>query len=199
MTKQIIIATKNKGKSKEFKEFFAKYGIEAISLLELDEEIVDVEETGNSFRENAALKAETIANHLQQMVLADDSGLEVDVLDGKPGIYSARYAGEPTDDEKNIQKLLQELAGVPKEKRGARFVCTLAIAEPGNETIFRTGFCEGKISTQKKGNHGFGYDPVFVPENYNLTMAELPSNEKNKISHRKYAMDELEDWLEQSN
>lgn len=192
---KIIIATKNKGKAEEFKAFFGKYDLEAISLLDLSDDIPDVEETGVTFQENAILKAETMANYFGETVLADDSGLVIDALDGKPGIYSARYAGEPTNDEKNIAKVLEELALVPDKQRTARFVCVLAVASPGKDTVTRTGYCNGMITEEMKGSNGFGYDPIFIPENKKLTMAQLSSKEKNEISHRRQAMNKLEDWL----
>jgi len=190
--KKIIIATKNKGKVKEFRDFFAPHHIEVVSLLDLDEEIPDIEETGESFVENAAIKAEQISNRFQKTVLADDSGLVIDSLEGRPGVYSARYAGEPTDDQANIDKVLEEMKEIPEEKRGARFVCVLAIAQPGEEPMFVTGYCEGRIQTEQSGDNGFGYDPIFVPEGYEKTMAELDPAEKNQISHRKIAMNQLE-------
>lgn len=192
---KIILATKNKGKAEEFKAFFSKYDIETISLLDLPDDIPDVVETGMTFQENAILKAETMANYLGQTVLADDSGLVIDALGGKPGVYSARYAGEPTNDKKNIAKVLQELAFVPDKQRTARFVCVLAVATPGKETVTRTGYCNGVISEEMKGSNGFGYDPIFIPENKNITMAQLSSEEKNEISHRRQAIIKLEDWL----
>ncbi|WP_249870949.1 XTP/dITP diphosphatase [Oceanobacillus saliphilus] len=193
--KQIIIATKNKGKAKEFKEFFSKHDIEAISLLDLEQEIPDVEETGSTFEENAALKAEQIANLLKTPVLADDSGLMIDALDGRPGLFSARYAGEPKNDQANIRKVLEEMQEVPVSERTARFICVLAVAIPGENTIFRTGFCEGTISNLEKGENGFGYDPIFTPDGYEVTMAELPAEIKNQISHRKNAITQLEKWI----
>lgn len=193
--KKIIIATKNKGKVKEFKTFFAPHEIEVVSLLDLDEEVPDIEETGESFVENAALKAEEISSRFQQPVLADDSGLIIDGLEGRPGIYSARYAGEPTNDQANIDKVLKEMKEIPIEDRSARFVCVLAIARPGEETIFVTGYCEGQIKTEQDGENGFGYDPIFVPEGYTETMAELEPAEKNQISHRKQAMKQLENRI----
>lgn len=190
--KKIIIATKNKGKVKEFRAFFAPHEIEVVSLLDLDEEVPDIEETGESFVENAALKAEEISSRFQQPVLADDSGLIIDSLDGRPGIYSARYAGEPTNDQANIDKVLEEMQEIPLEERSARFVCVLAIARPGEETLFVTGYCEGHMKTVQCGENGFGYDPIFVPEGHTETMAELDPAEKNQISHRKQAMKQLE-------
>ncbi|GAB3050038.1 XTP/dITP diphosphatase [Virgibacillus ainsalahensis] len=193
--KQIMIATKNEGKAKEFKDFFSTYNIEALSLLDLTEEVPEVEETGTTFEENAALKAEQNAAVLSIPVLADDSGLLIDALDGKPGIFSARYAGEKKNDQENIEKVLGELSGIPVEKRTARFVCVLAVAIPGKKTLFRKGYCEGSIALSEAGLNGFGYDPIFIPTNHLKTMAELSKEEKNQISHRKNAMDQLKDWI----
>lgn len=194
--KEIIIATKNRGKAAEFKTFFSGYGIETKSLLDFDEEMKDIEETGETFEENAALKAEQIRDLLSVPVLADDSGLIIDALNGRPGIFSARYAGEPKSDQANIEKVLTELQSIPGEKRTARFICVLAIAVPGKDTIFKTGYCEGNIGFRVKGSNGFGYDPIFIPEGYTQTMAQLPANEKNKISHRKNAIIQLEEWMD---
>ncbi|WP_217586890.1 XTP/dITP diphosphatase [Lentibacillus saliphilus] len=193
--KQIVVATKNAGKAVEFKDFFKTFGIEAVSLLDIEGPVDDIEETGHTFEENAAIKAEAIANLLGQTVIADDSGLEIDALDGRPGIYSARYAGESSTDAENVEKALKELDQIPAEERGARFVCVLAVATPGKETVYRTGFCEGHINREPKGENGFGYDPIFVPSGYAKTMAELSKAEKNAISHRKHAFDQLKDWI----
>lgn len=192
--KEIIIATRNKGKVNEFIDFFKPYGIKVQSLLEIAEQLPDVEETGDSFAENATLKAEQIAELLNRPVLADDSGLVVDALHGAPGIYSARYAGEEKSDEANNQKLLKNLQEVPQDKRTARFVCVLAIAVPGEETTLYGGVCEGKIALNPKGTNGFGYDPLFIPNGYQQTMAELSSAEKNQISHRSNAIKQLKNW-----
>lgn len=193
--KQIIIATHNRGKATEFKSFFSNFQVNALSLLDLKENLPDVEETGSTFKENASLKAEQIAAIIAQPVLADDSGLVIDALDGRPGIYSARYAGEQKDDRANVKKVLHELVDVPFVNRTARFVCVLAVAIPGKETIFTTGTCEGKIALETSGTNGFGYDPIFIPNGYKKTMAELSATEKNKISHRSRAMEHLEDWI----
>ncbi len=197
--RKIIIATHNKGKAVEFKSLFTKYNIEAISLLDLAKTLPDIEETGETFAENAALKAEGIASIIKKPVLADDSGLIIDALDGRPGIYSARYAGEAKNDEANINKVLTELKGVQEDKRTARFICVLALAQPGKKTIFKTGYCEGVIGLSTVGTNGFGYDPIFIPKNYNRTMAELTMAEKGQISHRNQAMLQLEAWLKASN
>jgi len=191
---EIIIATRNQGKAREFKDFFAPYHITVKSLMDL-EDLPDIAETGKTFEENAALKAEQIATLVNLPVLADDSGLIVDALDGRPGVYSARYAGEKKDDQANIDKVLTEMRNVPKESRTARFICVLAGAVPGRETIFCKGYCEGEIGFVQKGENGFGYDPIFIPEDYDETMAELSSDEKNNISHRKHAMQQLKQHL----
>lgn len=195
--KEMVIATKNKGKVKEFEALFERYGIKITSLLDINEPIPDIEETGTTFKENARLKAEGIAKVLNVPVVADDSGLAVDALEGRPGVYSARYAGEPTDDMKNYEKLLDELKDVPDTERTARFICVLALAIPGKETIFTEGTCEGTIAHEPKGTNGFGYDPVFIPEGYDCTMAQLEQSEKNRISHRYHALLQLEEWLKQ--
>lgn len=193
--KQIIVATKNNGKAAEFRTFFQEFDIKAKSLLELHETIPEVEETGSTFRENAALKAEQIASIIQMPVVSDDSGLEISALNGKPGVYSARYAGSNKSDQANIDKVLSELKDVPMEKRQARFVCVLAIAIPKQETVFKAGICEGKISFTQKGLNGFGYDPIFLPDGYSQTLAELPSSVKNQISHRHKAFSEVKPWI----
>jgi XTP/dITP diphosphohydrolase len=189
--KEVIIATKNAGKVKEFQALFAQKGIEVKSLLDFND-CPDVEETGKTFAENAILKAETIANYFNKIVIADDSGLAVDALNGKPGVYSARYAGENKNDAENIAKVLEELKEVPFEQRTARFHCALAVAIPHQRTIVVEGTCEGYIAEEPRGTNGFGYDPIFyVPEKQKM-MAELSKEEKNKISHRANALKELE-------
>lgn len=193
--KKILIATKNKGKVDEFKALFKNYGIEVMSLLDLSDDIKDVEETGETFAENARLKAEEISAILNKPVLADDSGLVIDALDGRPGVYSARYAGLAKSDQDNNHKVLHEMKDIPMEKRTARFVCVLAVAIPGKETFFVTGHCEGKISIAESGSNGFGYDPLFLPEGYTTTMAEMSAEEKNKVSHRSQAIVQLDEWL----
>lgn len=193
--KEILIATKNKGKAKEFRSFFEAFNIRALSLLDLEQEIADVEETGDTFEANAALKAETISSLVNKTVIADDSGLVIDALNGKPGIHSARYAGENKSDEDNIDKVLRELQGIREADRTARFISVLAVATPGEETFFKQGVCEGYITDKRYGEEGFGYDPIFIPKGYNKTMAEMSAEEKNAISHRKNAMDALASFL----
>lgn len=193
--KEVIIATKNPGKAKEFEHIFASRGITVRTLLDFPE-IADVEETGTTFEENAILKAEAVSRLLNKMVIGDDSGLIVDALDGRPGIYSARYAGEHKNDQENTDKVLRELAGVSEADRTARFYCALAVALPNQEVITVSGTCEGRILEERRGSRGFGYDPVFYVPEKGLAMAELPSSEKNKISHRANALKKLDTVLD---
>lgn len=192
--KQLVIATRNKGKAEEFSKLFLPYNIQVKTLLDIKNSI-NIEETGNTFKENARLKAEQTRALLNTHVLADDSGLIVDALNGAPGIYSARYAKVGATDRQNNEKLLANLKHIPKHERTARFVAVVALALRKGQTIYRTGICEGTIAFKPKGKYGFGYDPIFIPEGYQNTMAELRPTEKNKISHRKKAMDQLAFWL----
>lgn len=192
---EIILATKNTGKMKEFKSFFSRFGIQCLSLEELDQNYPDVKETGLTFTENAQLKAEAGSSFFNKAVIADDSGLVIDKLDGRPGIYSARYAGPNKNDDDNMDQVLHELKGVIEKERTARFVAALAIATPDEETIIREGFCEGHIAFKKSGSSGFGYDPIFIPKGHHVTMAELSSEEKNRMSHRSHAFKQLEKWF----
>ena len=188
--REIIIATKNAGKVKDFETLFSPKGFKVKSLLDFPE-IEDVEETGVTFAENATLKAEAISSALNKPVIADDSGLAIDSLNGEPGVYSARYAGENKDDNANIEKVLQKLNDVPFEKRTARFHCALAIAVPGKRTEIVEGTCEGHILEEKRGENGFGYDPIFFVEKWRCSMAELTKGQKNQISHRANALKKL--------
>lgn len=192
--KEVLIATNNKGKAKDFEVLFRPLGITVLTLQDIEESI-DVEETGTTFVENAILKAETVAKLLGKVVIADDSGLEVDALNGEPGVYSARYAGEPSYDEANIDKLLANLAEVPGTARQARFRCVLAIAGPGIETTTYSGSCEGVIANERQGKNGFGYDPIFYVPGKEKTMAELSAEEKSAISHRGAALIQLKEQL----
>jgi XTP/dITP diphosphohydrolase len=193
--KEVIIATKNRGKAREFEAIFARRGIMVRTMLDYPE-LADVEETGQSFEENAILKAEALSMQLKKPVIGDDSGLIVDALDGKPGIYSARYAGEEKNDEANIDKVLNELKDIPTDDRTARFYCALAMAVPGQMTITVSGKCEGRILEERIGTNGFGYDPIFYLPEKNLSMAELSSSEKNEISHRANALKKLDEILD---
>jgi XTP/dITP diphosphohydrolase len=189
-TLKLIVATKNKGKIKEFKEMFANKGIEVLSILDLDDQI-EIDETGTTFAENALLKATVMSEKYNEIVIADDSGLMVDALGGEPGIYSARYAGESKNDDANIEKVLTKLTDVRNENRKARFVCALAIVGENIQPTVFEGTCEGIITTEKCGENGFGYDPIFYLPQYGKTMAEISKDEKNKISHRGKALQQL--------
>lgn len=191
--KQVVIATKNKGKAKDFEALFTPLGYEVVTMFDVAPDM-EIEETGTTFEENAVLKAETLSNALGTIVIADDSGLAVDALDGAPGVYSARYAGDH-DDEANIVKVLGNLKGLPEEKRTARFMCALAIAGPDLETTTVFGSCEGIILEEKRGTNGFGYDPIFFVPALDRAMAELTPEEKGAISHRGNAIRKLADLL----
>ncbi|WP_332629165.1 XTP/dITP diphosphatase [Halalkalibacter flavus] len=193
--KEIVIATQNKGKIAEFKQLFE--GLEVRSLLDYPN-IPDIVEDGMTFAENAAKKAETLATYLNRMVIADDSGLQVDALDGRPGVYSARYAGPSKNDIDNMDKVLRELKDIPSEDRTARFICLIAVASPNQETKIYEGTCEGIITNEARGTNGFGYDPIFYVPDLEKTMAQLTVEEKNKRSHRANALKQLlahkEEW-----
>ena len=191
--KRVVIATKNKGKAKDFEALFQPLGFEVVTMFDVAPNM-EIEETGITFEENAVLKAETLAQALNMIVIADDSGLVVDALDGAPGVYSARYAGDH-DDEANIMKVLENLAGVPEEERTARFMCALAIAGPEIDTTTVFGTCEGFILEEKRGTNGFGYDPIFFVPEEDRAMAELTPEEKGAISHRGNAIRKLAEAL----
>jgi XTP/dITP diphosphohydrolase len=185
---KLCIATNNRGKQVEFRELLADWGGEIVFPQELGLRL-DVEESGDSFAEIAALKAAAYAAASDLPCLADDSGLEVDALDGAPGIYTARYAGLGASDADRYHKLLNALAAVPKGRRGARFRCAVVLVRPGHaQAQIAEGTCEGWIAFEPSGNAGFGYDPVFYVPEYGCTMAELPREVKNQISHRARAI-----------
>ena len=187
----ILIATKNEGKTKEFRQFFAQLGYK-VENLNAYPDLPDVAETGLTFEENARLKAETIAELTGKMVLADDSGLKVDVLGGMPGVWSARFSGPDATDASNNAKLLHELAMVFEQKdRSAQFHCTLVMAAPGAQSLVVEADWEGYIATAPQGENGFGYDPLFLVGESGKTSAELSLEEKNKISHRAKALEKL--------
>lgn len=187
----IVIASNNKGKINDFRVIFPDYNV--IGISELIEDF-DVEETGDTFEENARLKSEAAAEALNKRVIADDSGLEVFALNGEPGIYSARYTGETKDDNANIEKLLTQLGD--ETDRSAQFVCVISMSAPGEDTVQFKGTVQGEITLNKIGEHGFGYDPIFFVEDKNKTMAQLTAEEKGQISHRGKAIEQLQEYLE---
>lgn len=186
----IVIASNNLGKINDFKVIFPEYNVIGISELIPD---FDVEETGTTFEANAKLKSEAAAKALNKTVIADDSGLEVFALDGEPGIYSARYAGEEKSDDANITKLLSKLGD--NAHREAQFVCVISMSGPDIETQTFKGTVAGEITTEKHGENGFGYDPVFYVPSLKKTMAELSNEQKGQISHRRNAINKLVEFL----
>ena len=185
---KILIATKNKGKVKEIQEMLAGLPFRSQNLSDFSE-IIEPEETGATFAENAALKARYYALQTGVWALADDSGLEVEALNNAPGVYSARYAGENANDYERIAKLLEELNKTGDENRRARFVCAMAVADETGAIIFTAeGICDGKIAFEAVGENGFGYDPIFIPDGFSETFGQLANDIKQQISHRKRAI-----------
>jgi XTP/dITP diphosphohydrolase len=190
---ELLIATKNKGKISEISEKLSKLQIKLKNLLDFPN-LEEPAETGESFSENAILKAKSYALQTGLWALADDSGLEVEGLGGKPGIFSARYAGEKASDEENIRKLLHELKGI--ENRKARFVCVMALCNEKGETKFLAeGVCNGIITSEPRGKNGFGYDPIFIPDGFESTFGELSVEIKQQISHRAEALKKIISFL----
>ncbi|GJF43436.1 XTP/dITP diphosphatase [Staphylococcus argenteus] len=188
--KEIVIASNNQGKINDFKVIFPDHHVISISELIPD---FDVEETGTTFEENAKLKSEAAAEALNKVVIADDSGLEVFALNGDPGVYSARYAGEDKNDDANIEKLLNELGD--HADRRAQFVCVISMSGPDMETKVFKGTVSGEIADGKYGENGFGYDPIFYVPELGKTMAQLSKEEKGQISHRRNAINLLQTYL----
>jgi XTP/dITP diphosphohydrolase len=180
---KLLIATNNKGKILEFQNLLKGIPFELITPADLNLKL-DVEESGSTYEENARLKARAFSEASGLLTLADDSGLEVDALQGEPGIHSSRYAGAAAVDTNKVDYLLSKLKGVPEEKRTARFRCVIAIAKPAGQVVFCSGKCEGRITFEPRGRQGFGYDPVFYFPELGQTMAELTEEVKNQISHR---------------
>lgn len=192
--KQIIFATGNEGKMKEIRMILEELKCPVLSMREAGIE-ADIVEDGQSFEENAVIKARAIAQQTDSVVLADDSGLVIDYLNGEPGIYSARYLGEDTSYRIKNQNLIDRLEGVPDEKRGARFVCVIAAVLPGGEILTERGIMEGRIGYEEKGGNGFGYDPIFYVPEYDCSAAELTPEQKNQISHRGKALQKIKEAL----
>jgi XTP/dITP diphosphohydrolase len=187
LEKRIVLATRNAGKIKELKALLGGYGLTVLGL-DAFPDIGEIEETGTTFAENAALKARTVAQATGLVALADDSGLEVDALDGAPGVYSARYSGEDATDEKNNLKLLAVMADMPDDRRACRFVSLVAAVAPNGEEVLAEGRWEGRVLHAPRGSGGFGYDPLFLDVGLGKSAAELSREDKNARSHRGHAL-----------
>lgn len=194
MKKKIVFATGNEGKLREIKEILSDTGYEVLSMKEMGIDI-PIEENGSTFEENAVIKARAVAEICGEIVLADDSGLEIDYLNKEPGIYSARYMGENTAYSVKNADLIGRLSGVPDEKRTARFICAIAAAFPDGGVITTYGTIEGRIGYEEKGENGFGYDPIFYLPELGKSTAQLSDSEKNSISHRGKALRKMKEEL----
>lgn len=194
MIKQIVFATGNEGKMREIRSILKDLGLEILSMKEAGLN-PDIKEDGKTFEENALIKARTVAKYTDAIVLADDSGLEIDYLNKEPGIYSARYMGEDTSYRIKNQNLIDRLEGVPKEKRTARFVCAIAAVLPDGTSMVTRGTVEGSIGYEERGEGGFGYDPIFYLPEYGKSTAELSAEEKNEVSHRGQALRKMKEEL----
>lgn len=196
MMRKVIFATSNEGKMKEVRSILNDLGMEVLSMKEAGIQ-ADVVEDGTTFEENAIIKAKEIQKICGEIVLADDSGLEIDYLNKEPGIYSARYMGEDTSYRIKNQNLIDRLAGVADEKRTARFVCAIAAAFPDGTTEVARGTIEGRIGYEEKGENGFGYDPIFYVPEYGCTTAELTLEQKNEASHRGKALRKMKEVMKE--
>ena len=191
----MIAASSNAHKIKEIQSIMSKFGVKVVSRKEAGVPEFEIEEDGETFEENSLKKAEAIMKATGKLTVADDSGLMVDYLGGAPGVYSARFAGEECDDEKNNEKLLKHLEGLPAEDRKAKFVSVITLMFPDGNTIVARGECPGRIIETPTGENGLGYDPLFVHEGLSKTFAQLSDKEKNSISHRARALEKLEEIL----
>lgn len=194
---KIVAASSNKHKIKEIQAIMSKFGMEVIPKNEAGIPDFDVEEDGDTFEANSYKKASEMMKVLGKTTIADDSGLMVDYLGGAPGVYSARFAGEPCDDDKNNEKLLKLLEGVEEKDRKAKFVSVITMIFPDGETLVARGECPGRIIKVPVGENGFGYDPIFVPDGFDKSYAQLTDEEKNSISHRAKALEKLEALLKE--
>lgn len=195
--RKLVISTGNQNKLKEISYMLKDISIEVVSKKDIGLGNLEVIEDGSTLEENSMLKAKALAEKVNYIVMADDSGLFVDKLNGEPGVYSSRYGGEEGNDEKNNKKLLEALKDVPLEERGAKFKSVIVLITENKETITVHGECKGTIGFELRGNNGFGYDPLFTPEGHTRTFGELGEDIKNKISHRAKALDELKNEIEQ--
>lgn len=191
---EIVLASRNRKKVVEIERILAGQPIEVRSLDDFPD-CPEVEEDQDTFDGNAIKKARAVAEFTGRMALADDSGIEVAALNGAPGVYSARYAGEGATDALNVDKMLSEMVDIPDSQREARFVCCMALAEPGGEVHTFWGFAEGEIGREPHGVSGFGYDPVFYPLGHDRTFAEMSPSEKDALSHRRKALAKLSEYL----
>ena len=191
----MIAASSNAHKIKEIQSIMSKFGVKVVSRKEAGVPEFEIEEDGETFEENSLKKAEAIMKATGKLTVADDSGLMVDYLGGAPGVYSARFAGDECDDEKNNEKLLKHLEGLPAEDRKAKFVSVITLMFPDGNTIVARGEGPGRIIETPTGENGFGYDPLFVPDGLSKTFAQLSDKEKNSISHRARALEKLEEIL----
>ncbi|MBO5336772.1 MAG: XTP/dITP diphosphatase [Lachnospiraceae bacterium] len=194
MKSKIVFATGNAGKVKEIQMILADMGMEVLSMKEAGISI-DIEENGKTYEENAMIKARAVAACTDAIVMADDSGLEIDYLNKEPGIYSARYLGEDTPYSVKNANLIERLAGVPDEKRTARFVCAIAAVLPDGTELTTRATIEGRIDYEEKGSNGFGYDPIFYVPQFGKTTAELTEEQKNQVSHRGKALELMKEEL----
>lgn len=195
MNRKIILSTGNLNKVEEIKKILKDLPIEVLTKDDLGFKDIDVEEDGKTLEENAIKKAKAIGDKVEELVIADDSGLFVEYLNGGPGLHSARYAGKHCNYQDNNIKLLQELKEVPMEKRKAYFETVIALIKPNGEVVTLVGRCNGSISFELRGNEGFGYDPLFIVDGYDKTFAELGDVIKNKISHRSEALNKLKEEI----
>lgn len=191
---KIVFATTNEGKVKEIKEILAGFPIEVVSMKEMNI-TADIEENGATFEENSLIKAREVSKITGLPAMADDSGLEVDYLNGEPGIYSARYLGRDTDYNYKNNYIIEKLENAKDEERSARFVCVISLVLPDGREFIKKGVMEGRIAYEIKGENGFGYDPVFYLPEYGMTSAELSGEEKNKISHRGKALGAMKELI----
>lgn len=192
MSHKVILATTNKGKLREFQSMLEPLGFTIYTALDFPEiEAPQVIEDGETFEANALIKAQAYYHAYKIPALADDSGLSINELGGAPGVYSARFAGENATDQQNIELVLEKLHDIPDGQREAAFICALAYVDESAEPIVVTGKCEGSIIREPEGENGFGYDPIFYLPQYGVTMAQIPAEEKNKISHRSQALHQL--------
>lgn len=195
----VVAATQNKHKIEEIDAITGVFGMEIISRDDAGVPNIEIEEDGDTFEANSEKKAREIMMLCGKTTIADDSGLMVDALDGAPGVISARFAGEESDDGKNNEKLLRLMAEVPAAERGAKFVSVITMVFPGGEKIVARGECKGHILYELKGPGGFGYDPLFVPEGHDRSFGEMSPEEKNRISHRARALENLKTKLQERN